>query len=134
MTLLSYFLSDILRKKFKEPVLLEKLLRGSSLFSGSPFLTAAGWFLHYSAGIVFVIFYHMLWNQTTVQPDFLSGGLLGLASGCIGVVVWMLVFKAHHNPPAIDLSSFSFHLIIVHILFGIGAAGGYLFFREMIIS
>ncbi len=127
MTIFSYFLSYIFKNQFKEPVLLQKLLENSDWVGEGSLNIIAGWLLHYGAGIGFVIIYYLLWNFAGVQPSFFTGGLLGLASGFLGVGVWWMIFKIHRNPPAINLSAYFLHLVVVHIVFGIGATAGYHF-------
>lgn len=127
MTIVSYCLSYILNNQFKEPVLLNTLLKNSVLFREDSINRSAGWFLHYAVGIGFVVIYYLLWNFADVSPTFINGGLLGFISGVFGVCVWWIIFKIHSNPPTINRSGFFLHLIVVHIIFGIGATAGYLF-------
>lgn len=125
MTITSYFLTYIFNTQFKEPVILCELLENTAWAGSGFFNVVAGWLLHYGAGIGFVIIYYLLWNFSGVQPSFLNGGLLGLASGFFGVGVWWTVFKTHQNPPSINLNGYFIHLVGVHIIFGLGAAFGY---------
>ncbi len=127
MTIVSYCLSYIFNNQFKEPVLLNKLLKNSALFSEDAINSSAGWLLHYSVGIGFVAIYYLLWNFAEVSPTFFNGSLLGLISGVFGVCVWWIIFRIHRKPPTLNRSGFFLHLIVVHILFGIGATAGYLF-------
>lgn len=128
MTLFSYSFSYIFNKQFKEPLLLNKLLNRSAWFREDSINRTAGWILHYAVGIGFVMIYYLLWNFAGVSPTLFNGSLLGFISGVFGVGVWWIIFNTHHHTPAIDKSGFFLHLIIAHIIFGIGATASYLFF------
>lgn len=127
MTLFSYLLTYILKTQFKEPVLLYKLLKTSAWIEEDSIHVTAGWLLHYAVGIGFVTIYYLLWNFTALQPTFLNGALLGLASGFVGVGVWWIILKIHRTPPPIDRGGFFLHLVVAHIIFGIGATTCYYF-------
>lgn len=127
MTIFSYLMSLKLNRQFKEPVLLNMLYarrgaRGGSLKAVPGF----GWMFHYFIGTTFVILYHFIWKMTAVDPSFLSGSLLGFLSGFIGIAGWSLMFNLHPDPPLIDFRKYYLQLIAAHLIFGLGAAGGYL--------
>ncbi len=81
MTIFSYSFSYIFNNQFKEPVLLNKLLKNSIWTREGSVNRTAGWVLHYTVGIGFVMIYYSLWNFAGVQPTLFNGGLLGLISG-----------------------------------------------------
>lgn len=126
MTLCSYFFSHLLNKQFREPVLLHQLLERSLMLDKPKIPAWIGWLLHYSVGISFVILYHFFWHSTAVDPNATSGLLLGLASGLLGVSGWLFFFWIHSEPPSIDFKTFYLQLIVVHLIFGLGATFGYL--------
>lgn len=128
MTIFSYSFSYVFNKQSKEPILLNKLLKSSTWFSKGSINRAAGWVLHYTVGIVFVTIYYLLWNFAGVQPTLFNGSLLGFISGVFGVGTWWIIFKIHRRPPAINKTGFFPHLIVGHIIFGIGATASYLLF------
>lgn len=126
MTLFSYFLAYRFHKQFKEPELLNELYtktgtRGRSLKA----VPAFGWTLHYLVGTVFVVLYHVIWQLTVLDPSFMSGVMLGFFSGFVGVAVWSILFNLHPDPPIIHFHQYYLQLIGAHVVFGIGAAGGY---------
>lgn len=127
MTIFSYCFSYIFNHQFKEPVLLNKLLKNSTLIREDSINRSVGWLLHYGAGTGFVVIYYILWNYAGVAPSLLNGGLLGFVNGFIGVGVWWIIFSIHQNPPSINLKDYFIHLIAVHIIFGVGATTGYSF-------
>ncbi len=126
MTLCSYFFAHLLNKQFREPVLLQKLLERSFLLDKPQVPTRIGWLLHYSVGMIFVVIYHFIWLLTALEPSAQSGILLGLFSGLIGVSGWFFVFRVHSEPVSIDFKAFYMQLIVVHLIFGVGATLGYL--------
>lgn len=126
MTLCSYFFSNLMNKQFREPVLLHQLLERSIMLNQPEIPTWVGWLLHYSVGFLFLILYHFLWNFTGVDPSAISGIVLGLISGLLGVTGWLFIFWIHSEPPSIDFKTFYLQLIIVHLIFGLGATLGYL--------
>lgn len=125
MTLFSYSLSRITDRNFREPVILNQLLFNIQTFGFKSKPIIAGWILHYAVGYVFVIGFHFFWKLTYANPSLLSGSLLGLFCGIIGVTGWHLVFLLHPKPPSIDLKKYYIHLIVAHIFFGLGTAAGY---------
>ena len=125
MTLFSYFLSKISDKNFSEPDLLNQLLVNLQIFEFSKEPVMPGWILHYVVGFIFVAGFHVFWNVTTIDPSFLSGSILGLFCGFIGVTGWHLVLLLHPKPPSIALKKYYIHLLVAHIIFGLGSAVGY---------
>lgn len=125
MTLFSYYLSGKLNNQFKEPVLLNKLLRATYLFKNSGKNSPTGWVLHYFIGAVFTIGSHLFWKTARIKPSLQSGALLGLMYGVTGIAGWHLIFKLHPNPPMIDLQEYYLHLLAAHVLFGCGTVIGY---------
>lgn len=129
MTIISYVLTYTLKTQFKEPVLLQKFLQRSDwIDSGN---TTAGWLVHYMAGFGWATIYNFLWRFSVIEPSYLNGSWLGLVSGIIGVGVWWILFKVHKNPPSINLTAYFIHLLVVHIIFGLGATAGYQLMRFM---
>lgn len=126
MTLCSYFFSHILGKQFREPVLLHQLLERSIMLDNPNVPVWLGWLLHYLVGVGFVVVYHIIWHVTDVDPSALNALLLGLVSGLLGVAGWLFIFRMHKDPPSIDFKSFYLQLIVVHLIFGLGATFGYL--------
>lgn len=125
MTLISYYLSRKANRNFREPDLLNQLIFNFKPFGFIKKPVFPGWILHYAVGLIFVIGFHFFWKVTSITPSLLSGSLLGLICGFIGVAGWHLVFLLHPNPPSIELKEYYIHLIVVHIFFGLGAAAGY---------
>lgn len=125
MTLFSYLLSERQNKQFKEPVILNKLLkplRFATIRNVS--ISGWGWLLHYSVGVVFALMFFWVWNVTEITPSVLSGALLGIPAGIIGITGWSVLFALHPDPPQIDFQNFYLQLMIAHMVYGVGAALG----------
>lgn len=126
MTIFSYIIAEITEKQFKEPVLLNRLVdRFPNLEVDVSSKSLIGWILHYGMGLFFLITYYLLWKYTFIEPTILYGILLGFVSGIVGITVWKVTFSVHPNPPSVDLEKYFIHLLIAHIIFGIGAVLGY---------
>lgn len=128
MTSFSYYLSRKTNRHFREPVLLNQLLFNFQLFEFIRKPISPGWILHYTIGFLFVTGFHFFWKVTPVVPSLLSGSILGLVCGFIGVAGWHLMFALHPNPPSIELKKYYIHLVVAHIIFGLGAVIGYKIF------
>lgn len=123
MTLFSYLMTYEVKEQFREPQLLNELLNRSGFNIKNAWLS--GWLLHYGMGAIFVIVYHFIWQFTAINPSLLSGSIFGFVNGFIGIAGWWTVFYIHKNPPSVDFNDYYIHLIVAHIIFGIGAAVGY---------
>lgn len=125
MTLFSYIMSRKLKKKFKEPELLNKLLSDNNFFRYLNKNSAPGWLLHYSIGLLFATSSHYIWKTSKINPTLQSGAFLGLIYGVIGISGWHLLFKLHPKPPLINLQEYYLHLLAAHLIYGCGTALGY---------
>src|SRR5690606_13093358 len=122
MTLFSYRVSRSKNKNFREPQLLNELIDRLPQNASQKYPKFAGWGIHYTIGLFFVACYSEIWDQTRLKPSFASGTVMGAVNGIVGVMGWKLMFKAHPNPPAKDLTPFFGHLIIAHMVFGVFSA------------
>ncbi len=122
MTLFSYAISRKFRKLYKEPVLLSYVLRILKVEIPRNSEDTYGWVLHYIIGFVFVLIYHFLWARDIVPISVLSTLLFGAASGIIGILGWMLMFKLTHHQPHIDFKGYYTQLFAAHVIFAIVAA------------
>jgi hypothetical protein len=120
MTMFSYAVGMIRRKKFSEPDLLNELLSRLKKKSFRSLVPIAGWFLHYFIGLLFIISYHLYWRESNSNPTMVNCIILGAISGVIGICGWKLAFHVHPNPPRIDFKEFYAQLFFAHVVFGIG--------------
>ena len=127
MTLFSYLTSEARQKQFREPVLLNSLIKRLPVKSISRHnkSTAPGWLLHYAVGLMFSFAYDRVWQKTSADATIANGLLLGSISGVAGVAVWKKTFDMHPNPPKIPFQKYYLHLLAAHLVFGVFATLGY---------
>ena len=122
MTIFSYLVSEYENKNFREPEVLGQLVERLPVNYSKKSALMAGWSLHYTIGISFVVFYHKLWKQKKIKPSITSGAMLGAASGLAGITAWKGMFEVHPCPQAKNLKSFFGHLMLAHVVFGVFSA------------
>lgn len=125
MTLFSYYASNKWNSPFREPILLNKLIFRTSSYKSETFPVLPGWILHYTVGLAFAVIFHFIWTFTPVTPSILTGAILGLAAGFIGIFGWHLMLSLHPDPPFKNSRKFYPHLLVAHIIYGMGAVSGY---------
>lgn len=125
MTLFSYAVSASFREIYKEPLLLSYLLHNFKINLSNVSKNILGWLIHYGIGVLFVIVYHYFWVHNILEISFLHALLLGIGSGIIGIISWMIFFKLSHYQPRIDFKGFYIQLFIAHIIFALTATAVY---------
>jgi hypothetical protein len=125
MTAFSYAATQKENKEFREPVVLAKLFKRLVPAVSDQKSYVAGWLMHYGAGVLFATAYHQLWKKKILRPTVLNGLLLGGINGIVGVAIWKATIKAHPAPPNISYRNYYKHLLLAHLIFGMGTAIGY---------
>ena len=125
MTAFSYAATHKENKEFREPVVLAKLFKRLFPKVSDEKSYVAGWLMHYGAGVAFATVYHQLFRKNILKPTVWNGLLLGGVNGLIGVAIWKATIKAHPTPPKISYKRYYRHLLLAHLIFGIGTAIGY---------
>ena len=121
MTIFSYCVGAIRKKKFLEPGLLNDLLIRLKNKMIMRLVPMAGWIIHYLVGLIFIVVYQGYWAKSTSGPSIINCIVLGALSGVIGICGWKLAFHIHPDPPRIDFKEFYAQLFFAHIIFGVGA-------------
>lgn len=121
MTLFSYAVSASAREVYKEPLLLTYILTGLRLEISPNFKIILGWLLHYLIGLFFVIGYHIIWLNEFLMISWSISILLGIISGIIGIISWIILFEIIPQKPNIDFRGYYLQLFIAHILFAVTA-------------
>lgn len=121
MTLFSYAVSASAREIYKEPLLLSYVLASLKLEISQNAKNILGWVLHYLIGLGFVMIYHFLWFNEFLEISWLVSVLLGVFSGIIGILTWILLFEIIPQKPNIDFKGYYIQLFIAHIIFSIVA-------------
>lgn len=125
MTAFSYAASKRFRELYKEPVLLSYILKIFRMHLTENSEETFGWVLHYAIGFVFVLVYHFLWINNILEINILNTLLLGILSGAVGVLGWMIIFKISNHQPKIDFKGYYIQLFLAHIIFAITATAIY---------
>ena len=125
MTLFSYAVSASFRELFKEPLLLNYFLHNSGINLSNTSKNTLSWLFHYGIGAIFVTVYHYFWAQNILQLSFSDAFLLGVVSGVISILSWMLFFKISHYQSPINFRSFYIQLFAAHIIFAFTATAVY---------
>jgi len=131
MTLFSYVVSASFRELYKEPVLLTYVLGKTNLELSLQTKKKLAWLLHYIIGFIFVLIYHFLWIKAILSLSITNGLLLGTASGIIGIIGWLLIFKIADYKPKIDFKGYYLQLFFAHIIFGLVATATYWIFTSL---
>ncbi|WP_345950686.1 hypothetical protein ABDD95_04375 [Mucilaginibacter sp. PAMB04274] len=82
----------------------------------------AGWIGHYSVGVGFAGVYAAYLEKAKAKPTLVNGLAYGALSGLAGAFIWHATFKAHPNPPGVNLKTYYKQLVLAHIVFGLSAA------------
>jgi hypothetical protein len=123
MTAFSILVSRKADKQFREPVLLNRLLKRLSYKNEIDANSLPGWISHYAVGTLFTTVYDQIWQRR--RPTLSNSLALGGISGLIGIAVWDLTFRLHPNPPSVDHKNYYKQLFVAHLIFGVFAAAGY---------
>ena len=126
MTIFTYAVSMIRHKDFKEPEIINHLLKPIKFLRiKNEKLFLGGWALHFFIGVMFVTAYHFIWENNYYGSTFLSACELGAATGVFWLIAWTLIFTYHPAPPKLKLKEFYIPIFVSHVVFGIGAWLGY---------
>lgn len=122
MTAFSYIIARIKSQQFKEPKLLNMILRRSTLDQMNPSNNSIiGWVLHFSIGIILMTLFYILHLTFSFNISFLSIFIYGVFAGILSILSWHLMFLISANSLDISLKEFYIQLLIAHILFALGA-------------
>lgn len=127
MTWFSYMVSNSFRELYKEPVLLSYAINKLNLNLSDDFQKTWGWLLHYVIGFIFVLAYHIIWENEIMPISTLSAIILGIISGIIGIISWKLIFTMTNHQPRIDFKGYYIQLFIAHMIFAAVATALYSF-------
>ena len=120
MTLFSEIVSNLKASNYNEAQILGVLLNRITPLNKKQ-AQIAGWVGHYAVGIAFAAVYAAYLNKAKRQPGILNSIAYGALSGLAGAAIWHATFKAHPNPPGVDLKTYYKQLVLAHVVFGITA-------------
>jgi hypothetical protein len=120
MTLFSDVVSKVKGSEYNEAKILGELLNRITPLSKDQ-SRVAGWLGHYAVGIAFAAVYAAFLERNKRKPTLLNSIIYGALSGLAGAGIWHTTFKAHPNPPGVDLKNYYRQLVLAHVIFGITA-------------
>lgn len=121
MTAFSYLVSEAFRELYKEPVLLQFLMTRFNFNLSSTEKAIAGWVIHYSIGLFFVIAWYLLWTHGLFELTWLSTLIYGCVIGIIGIGGWVGMFILADYKPKIDFEGYYLQLFFAHLIFAMAA-------------
>lgn len=121
MTLFSEAVSKVKGSNYNEAQILGELLNRITPLNKKQ-AQAAGWLGHYAVGVGFAAVYAAYLKENRRKPTLLNGAIYGALSGLAGAAIWHATFKAHPNPPGVDLKNYYKQLVLAHVVFGVAAA------------
>ncbi|RYF09250.1 MAG: hypothetical protein EOO42_24120 [Flavobacteriales bacterium] len=128
MTTFSYLLSASYKKLFREPVMMDFVLKGIGIKLVGKWHKIGGWIAHYIIGLLLVICYELIWRYTALKFGILTGIIFGIASGLIGIACWHALYATsiHDN---VSRRSYYIQLFFGHIIFAVVVVIAFKIFR-----
>jgi len=116
MTTFSYLLSATYKRLFKEPVMMNFVLEGVGIHLKGRWHKIGGWIAHYIIGFAIVISYEAIWRYTSVKFGFVSGIIMGVLTGLIGIMCWRAIYLTSIHED-VSRRSYYIQLFFGHIIF-----------------
>jgi len=122
MTTFSYVISRIKSQQFKEPKLLNMILRRSTYEMNPSNNSILGWVVHFSIGVILMTLFYIFHLTFSFSISLVSILIYGISAGILSIISWHLMFMLRLNTPDIALKEYYIQLLISHVLFALGAA------------
>lgn len=122
MTGFSYAMSRMKSQQFKEPRLLNMILRRSTYDMNPSNNSVLGWVVHFSIGVILMTLFYIFHLIFSFKISPVSILVYGISAGILSILSWHLMFIISPNTPNFALRDFYIQLLIAHILFALGAA------------
>ncbi|GAA4312705.1 hypothetical protein GCM10023115_31010 [Pontixanthobacter gangjinensis] len=122
MTAFSYAVSRMKSQQFREPRLLNMILRRSTYDMNPSNNSFLGWVVHFSIGVILMTLFYILHLTFSFNISFLAILIYGISAGVLSILSWHLMLTISPNSPDFILREFYLQLLIAHILFAMGAA------------
>ncbi|QYA24538.1 hypothetical protein G3I01_03115 [Gramella sp. MT6] len=123
MTGFSYVLARLKDQEFREPRLLNMILRRSTYDKVNPSNNSIlGWVVHFSIGIILMTLFYIIHLIFSFSISFTSILVYGVFAGILSILSWHLMFVISPNSENVQLKEFYVQILIAHILFAMGAA------------
>lgn len=123
MTGFSYILARLKDQEFREPRLLNMILRRSTYDKVNPSNNSIlGWVVHFSIGIILMTLFYIIHLIFSFSISFMSILVYGVFAGILSILSWHLMFIISPNSENVELKEFYVQILIAHVLFALGAA------------
>jgi len=119
MTAFSYLCSYLTGNQFKEPELLQQLLKSSRLPVYSDNSNFHGWLLHFLIGVIFAVGLVFIQSYFNFNSIWIFAIVAGAIAGIIGIIGWHAMILLNPRPPKISMKKFYLQLVIAHIIFSL---------------
>lgn len=116
MTTFSYLLSSTYKRLFKEPVMMNFVLEGVGIHLKGRWHKIGSWIAHYIIGFAIVLSYEAIWRYTAVKFGFVSGLIMGVITGLIGIMCWRTIYLTSIHED-VSRRSYYIQLFFGHIIF-----------------
>lgn len=87
--------------------------------------SAIGYVLHYIFGVIFVLAYELVWENTSWRPTWDFAVVFGMLSGVVGIIGWMIIFSLPSKNPRVHFKEYYIQLFVAHIIFALGVVAVY---------
>lgn len=121
MTTFSYIVSRVKSQQFREPRLLNMILRRSTYDMNPSNNSVLGWVVHFSIGVILMTLFYILHITFSFNISALSILVYGIAAGILSILSWHLMLVVSPTSPDFVLRDFYVQLLIAHVLFALGA-------------
>jgi hypothetical protein len=121
MTLFSEVVSEMKGSNYNEAEIIGQLVNRITGLEKQQ-ARAVGYAAHATVGVSFAAIYAAVLKSAKVRPNLFNGLVYGLSSGLAGVLIWHATFKAHPNPPGVNLKNYYKQLVLAHLIFGVFTA------------
>ena len=117
MTVFSYICGYITGHQFREPELLNQLVKTSVIPLKPNKKNILGWMIHLGFGVIFGVILKLSWSYFNFSSIIGFSIIAGIIAGMMGVLGWQVMFRLNPRPPKIQLRKFYLQLVIAHIIF-----------------
>ncbi|SDR82099.1 hypothetical protein [Christiangramia echinicola] len=121
MTAFSYIVSRVRSQQFREPKLLNMILRRSTYEMNPSNNSILGWVVHFSIGVILMTLFYIFHITFSFSISLTSILIYGISAGILSIICWHLMFMLTPNSPDIALKEYYIQLLFAHMLFALGA-------------
>lgn len=125
MTGISYILSRIYTKNFREPELLQKVLFGTNSDPSAKLHVITSWLVHLAIGCLLAVSINFIWINEILRLTMANSIIVGIGVGVFAVLCWLIFLFLRKIFHIIESRFYYVQLVLVHIIFTIIVTGFY---------